>query len=388
MYRLIRGTDCYWAVGQRRVARVPLSGVAADGNLIDREARHLSGADLSPALDPDLYHMTVVVTTACNLACSYCFQNTGPANQLTGRAPARIPAAVVDDDSTAAILAFCRRQMVARDAHKLDLMLFGGEPTLYLAQCLRLLAGARQLGLVHASMISNATRLGPSAAVALERAGLQSVQVTLDGDAAVHDRIRVTPGGRGTFEQIVGNLEQAASRTAIRWLLRVNLTGESIETADALVDRLAARLNPASFDIGFTRVNDAGVGFSDTVEPSSDLAERVSELYFHALSAGFNVRLPKLERCLACGVVGGGTGSVVNADGTLYSCWESVGKADYAVGTISEGYEADDVIRPRWVSCGFEATSGPGAPEFDRFSDTVSAAILDWLYQAGRLARV
>jgi uncharacterized protein len=294
----------------------------------------------------------------------------------------------VDDDSAAAILDFGRRQMAERGADKLDLMLFGGEPTLYLRQCLRLLDGARPLGLVSASMITNGTRLSGAAAMALERAGLRSVQVTLDGDAEVHDRIRVTRGGRGTFDQILGNLQEASERTSLSWLLRVNLTGESIDSAEALVDRLTSRLRPEKFAIDFVRVNDSGVGFDDVVAPSPDLARRITGLYALAMAAGFRFGLPRLKQCLACGVTGGGTGAVVNGDGTLYSCWESVGKPGYDVGSISGGYLDDEVIAPRWVSCGYEATTRHGSPDFDAFGDALNAGLLDLLYADGRLARV
>jgi uncharacterized protein len=385
VFRFIRGADCYWAVGQRRVSRVPLSGVTADGQPTDRALQQIKNARLSPAVDPGLYHMTVVVTTTCNLACSYCFQNTSPADQAHRRPPGRIPAAVVADDSVPAILAFGRRQMAQRGAGRLDLMLFGGEPTLYLDRCLRLLDGARELGLERASMISNATRLGAAAAAALERAGLQSVQVTLDGDAPVHDKLRITPGGRGTFWQILGNVEQAASSTSMQFMLRVNLTAQSIGTAEALVERLAARLDPGRFGISFALVNDSGVGFTETITPSPAVAVRVSELYRQAMSAGFKVSIPRTHQCIACDAVGGGTGAVINADGTLYSCWESAGKEGYEVGTISEGYAADEVVRSRWVSCGFEARSRSDAQDFDDFNDRVSAAILDSLYAAGHM---
>ncbi len=216
-------------------------------------------------------------------------------------------------------------------------------------------------------------------------AGLQSVQVTLDGDASVHDRVRVTPGGRGTFEQILSNIEQAAGCTSLHWQLRVNLTGDSIGTADALIDRLAQRLDPRSFGIAFARVNDSGVGFADTVDVSADLGRRVGELYLRALRAGFGVSLPTLKQCLACDEIGGKTGAVINADGTLYSCWESVGKQGYEVGTLSTGYEPEAVLRPRWVSCGFESTSQPGTPDYAAYHDAVTATILDWLYARGRL---
>jgi uncharacterized protein len=383
----VRGADCYWVRGYQGIYRVPLSAVSASGRLRAGYQEHLSDRDRAPAGQPSWYHMTVVITTRCNLACGYCFQNTEPAPLPVGRAPARIPGAALRDDSTAAILDFCRRQMAERDAERLDLMLFGGEPTLRLDQCLRLLDGARRIGLANAAMISNGTRLGPDAAAALEQAGLRSVQVTLDGDAPVHDSIRTTIGGYGTFFAILRNLEQSAARTTLRWMLRVNLTSQSIGSADALVDRLAERLDPRRFSIGFALVNDSGPGFAGTLPPSPALAEKVGGLYVRALEAGFEVGLPVLSKCLACGEPGGATGSVVNADGTLYSCWESVGKQEYEVGTITTGYAPAEVIRPRWVSCGYGATDRPDSAATRTYRDAVDATILDWLHAAGRLSR-
>jgi uncharacterized protein len=167
----------------------------------------------------------------------------------------------------------------------------------------------------------------------------------------------------------------------------VNLTGRSIRSADALVDRLAKRLDPRRFAIEFSLVIESGPGFTDTLTPSPALARRVGGLYVRALEAGFGAGLPILTKCGACGEFGGATGSVVNADGTLYSCWESAGKQGYEVGTITEGYASAEVIRPRWVSCGYGDTSGPDPVATGAYRDAVDATILDWLYAAGRLGR-
>lgn len=387
MFQLAPSTDCCWVLGYRGVYRVPLDALSASGTLLPGYEKHLRALDQPPDNQPAWYHMTVVITTRCNLACGYCFQNTGPAVSGSSNVPARIPVSTLDDDATAEILEFCRRQMAEREAERLDLMLFGGEPTLRLDQCLRFLQGAGELGLANAKMISNGTRLGPDAAMALEQAGLRSIQITLDGDAPVHDRVRTTLGGAGTFSRIMRNLALASSRTTMRWVLRVNLTRESIDSADALIERLAAQLDPARFAIGFALIHDSSADYSDALAPSSALARRVGDLYLQALEAGFEVSPPLLSKCGACGEFGGATGSVVNADGTLYSCWESIGKPGYEVGQISTGYAAQEVIRPRWVACGYEAASSQGGAPDNAYRRAVDATILDWLYAAGRLSR-
>jgi uncharacterized protein len=292
------------------------------------------------------------------------------------------------------ILQFGARNMADRGAHKLNLVLFGGEPTLYLKQCVNLLDGGQRLGMVSSRMITNGTLLRPKAVAALEQAGLGSVQATLDGDASVHDTLRVTHAGRGTFEQIMRNLEHAASLTDMRWMLTVNLTGHSIDTADALLARLSDELPTSKFYIKFALVFDYGVGFEDGMRPSPELARRVSGLYIAALEQGFRVPPVHLKNCLACDVVGGATGAVINADGTLYSCWGSAGKHGYEVGSIHEGYIGEELLRSRWVSCGFDAatdTRYPNRPAGDHppnvitYWDIIFADILDWAYERDQL---
>jgi uncharacterized protein len=173
----------------------------------------------------------------------------------------------------------------------------------------------------------------------------------------------------------------------MRWALRVNLTGESIGSADALIERLAAQLEPARFTIVFALVLDSSADYSDALIPSPALARQVGDLYVQALEAGFEVSLPVLSKCGACAEFGGATGSVVNADGALYSCWQSIGKEGYEVGQISTGFEPAEVIRPRWVACGYEAAGTTDMTAENAYRRMVDATILDWLYAAGRLGR-
>src|SRR5919107_607560 len=169
MERLIPGATCWWAVGTHRVARLPLDAMDERGRLQPEAASALASARLCQPADPDLYHVTVLITTRCNLGCSYCFQNTDlPQSGLAGPS-VRVPSLVLDDAATDRVMAFARWQMAARGASKLDLVLFGGEPAMYPRACLGLLSAASELGLVRAAMYSNGTLLTPRIAAELAR---------------------------------------------------------------------------------------------------------------------------------------------------------------------------------------------------------------------------
>jgi uncharacterized protein len=384
MERLIPGADCWWAVGTHRVARLPLDAMDARGRLQPEAASVLASAGLCQPADSDLYHVTVLITTRCNLGCSYCFQNTDLPESGPAGPSVRVPSLVLDDAATDRIMAFTRRQMTARGASKLDLVLFGGEPAMYPRACLGLLAAASELGLVRAAMYSNGTLLTPRVAGDFARAGLHQVQVTLDGDQPAHDTYRRTLGGRRTFHRILDNLAAVSAATDLQLTLRVNLTRESIGDAPALVRRLTDRLEPARFGLYFSLVFDPGIGFGESLQPSVALAQRVGGLYRQAVAAGFSVPSPRITPCLACGTFAGETGAVVNADGTLYSCWESAGKQGYDVGTVTDGYLPDEQIRPRWVACGYSSSAPPSGAQ--RFQDALDGILLDLQYDLGRLA--
>jgi uncharacterized protein len=382
--RMVQGESQYWAIGKNLVARVPLSCLGADGRPTAEVTESLTARDNGMSADASVYNLTALVTTRCNLACSYCFQNAALPTAAEGGVPVRIPGSTVDDGSVADILAFTRARMSELDKSSVRLVLFGGEPTMYLDHCLKLLEGCRDIGLAGAAMISNGTLLSAPAAIALENAGLQWVQITFDGDKPEHDRSRITVGGRGTFEQIVGNVAAASERTGLTWQLRVNLSEDSIDGADALIDRLADRLDPGKFVLKFTLVYDVGIGYQKSLRHSTAMAHRVGDLHLRAMDAGFTAAVPRLNACKFCEEVGGTTGAVVNSDGAIYSCYHSAGQPGYDVGSVAAGYHAEPVVASRWVRCGYDSTTDKEAEQ--RQADIVNAAILDRLYAKGMLA--
>lgn len=385
--RVLQGRRNWWFLGPGGgVARLNTGQLTADGALRPGTERRLRERGLLSAPLPRSYALTVLTSTHCNLGCAYCFQNTGQ-DPAGGSRPPRIGQTRLTSQTITSILDFTERQMAAAGLDRLRILLFGGEPLLNPRGCLELLERAADRGLASAWMISNATLLTPALAGRLAGLGLNSVQVTFDGDRVDHDRIRVgRSDGGGTFDAIVRNIVRASEAASIRWILRVNVSQETFQGVDALIGRLAAALDPGRCTLYFAQVGDVGVGYGNDLLHTGELAACFTRWQRRALDLGFTVSRPRAPQpCATCGYGDGRYGAVVSADGTLASCWETAGRDDWEVGTVTGGYLPGTVTRERWVGCEDLYRRDEDKRTLAAFHDTVDAALLDYLDETGRL---
>ncbi|MFB7618821.1 radical SAM protein [Kitasatospora sp. NPDC056181] len=385
--RILRGERNWWFLGPGGgLARLRDGQLTAEGRLRPATERRLREHGLLTTALPRSYSLTVLTSTQCNLGCGYCFQNTGQ-DPDGGSRPPRIARTRLTSRTIGSILDFTDRQMAAAGVEELRVLLFGGEPLLNPRGCLELLERAADHGLASAWMISNATLLTPALAARLADLRLRSVQVSFDGDRPDHDRIRIRRAdGGGTYDTIVRNIVRASDASPLRWTLRVNVSQETHQGVDALIDRLAAELDPERCSLYFAQVGDVGIGYGNDLQHTRDLSARFTRWQRRALDLGFTVTRPQAHRpCVTCGYDDGRFGAVVSADGTLASCWETAGRTDWEVGTISGGYLPGAVTRERWVGCEDLYRRADDRGTLAAFHDTVDAALLDYLDETGRL---
>ncbi|MFH8665626.1 radical SAM protein [Streptomyces anulatus] len=384
--RLLEGKRNWWFLGRGGVVRLGGRHVTPDGALKPDTERRLRERGMFASPPARSYALTVLTSTNCNLGCGYCFQNTAQ-DTTNGSRPPRIARTRLTSETITSILAFTDRQMAAAELDRLRILLFGGEPLLNPRGCLELLERASGIGMTSAWMISNATLLTPRLARQLSGLGLDSVQVTFDGDRADHDRIRVNRADNGgTYDKIVRNIVAASEVTPIRWTLRVNVSQETFDGVDALIDRLAAELDPSRCALYFARVGDVGIGYANDLLHTGELSAHFTRWQRRALELGFTVSRPGARRpCRTCGHTEGRYGAVISADGTLASCWETAGKPDWEVGTAADGYRPADATRDRWISCEDLYRYDEDARVLARFRDDVDATLLDYLDETERL---
>ena len=378
--RLLRGERNWWFLGPGGTARLRDQHLTADGELLPgTEVRLRELGMLSPAPITS-YSLTVLTSTHCNLGCGYCFQNSAQ-DPSGGSRPPRIARSRLTSPTITSILEFTRRRMDEAGLRRLAVLLFGGEPLLNPRGCLELLERAAGIGMSSAWMISNASLLTGTLARQLADLGLGSVQVTFDGDRADHDRIRINRAdGGGTFDKIVRNIVEASQTSPLRWILRVNVSQETFGGVETLVERLAAQLDPARCTLYFARVGDVGIGFANDLLHNGEMAAGFIRWQRRAVDLGFTVNQPAASQlCHTCGYSDGRYGAVVNADGTLSSCWETAGRPEWRVGSIDDGYLSADQTEGRWIGCEDLYRYGEGADTLARFHDSVDAALLDYL---------
>ena len=177
--------------------------------------------------------ITIYPTFTCNLACVYCFEP----QSLTTRRELMSPAMLE---------AMMRAIDVIHEAHGAVeapmVTLFGGEPLLrrksQVALIERLLQSLRARKF-HVGVITNGVEL-PLYCDMLERFGVETVEVTLDGPKVIHDQRRIFRDGRGSFDIVASGID-AILKKHIHTVVRVNVDRQNIDHLPALADYIIGK---------------------------------------------------------------------------------------------------------------------------------------------------
>jgi len=275
--------------------------------------------------DPSSLGLVVAPTLACNMACTYCYENS-----RTGR---------MTDETMDALVGFIEKQ--ARGLKELSLSWYGGEPLLAMdiieALTNRVLPLVEQHGIKYSSMIiTNGYLLDRPTVDRLRELKVYSAQVTLDGPAAIHNRKRPLINGRPSFDTIVRNLAYASTR--IGTSVRVNIDKEfTSETVAQLLDELEAAGLRDRLSVHFALMEPATAVCSNISESCYDTAgfsNVETEFYGLLLERGFRVEklpAPAPAACMAQII----NAHVVDPDGDLYRCFNYVGNKTRACGNVS-----------------------------------------------------
>lgn len=290
----------------------------------------------------DTLLLTISPTVACNLRCGYCFEAAHPARAM--------PKAEQDQ-----LVRFVKRNMAGR--HALAVTWFGGEPTLQVETILslsrRLMQVASFAGAGYsATMVSNGTLIDDDMAKSLAKARVSSVQITMDGVAELHNLLRPSASGRGSYETTLRGVEAAHRHLGVN--LRVNIDRRNASGVTQLLDDLASRA--LMVNLGFVRVEPPAVyqpqnlaSVPDSFLTVPEFAALEVELYEHARSLGFPVGIDfDTSSSTPCAAVKS-SHFAFEPGGRVKRCWADVADDSKVVGSLGDiGLTVNAEADQRW----------------------------------------
>ncbi len=233
------------------------------------------------------------VNTGCTLSCTYCYKE-----DLDTPAAGKRMAFETARDSIELLL------RESPDEPRYNIVFFGGEPLSNLplikdvvAYCeARFAALGKQVDFV---MTTNATLLSNDTIDWLNahRFGLS---ISIDGPRAIHDRNRLTVGGRGTYETVRRKAERLLSRYTARPVgARVTLTHGTVEV-ERIWDHLFNELGFA--EVGFAPVTSGDIStFNLTQDEVNEVfagMKRLGRRYLDEALQGRNIGFSNLHQLI------------------------------------------------------------------------------------------
>ena len=227
---------------------------------------------------------------------------------------------------------------------QLHIAWYGGEPLLQMPTIERIADAAMMLCKKYncnysSMMVSNGYLLTTQTARKLEKYGVQQIQITFDGPPEIHDKIRkLRTGGARTFEHIAGNVKKAAQRTKMSFSLRINVDARNKDDMFQLIDELeraglSGQKNIQLYFAPIEAITESCHCVADTSMQKSEYAKVEYLLYRYAYKKGLT-NLPYPPRfkgaCAATKV----KGFVINPNGDIHKCWDTVTVQDRKVGDI------------------------------------------------------
>jgi uncharacterized protein len=302
--------------------------------------------------------LVLVPSFACNLACTYCYQEPFEP----------VARGLIAPEALDAFFAYVD-QFHASEAPRPYITLFGGEPLVdtpaHRDRVMRILEGARIRGLTVA-VVTNGHDVGGYVHL-LRHAPIREVQVTIDGPRDVHDRRRPHGSGAATFDRVVRGVD-ALLDASMPVNLRVVVDRDNLPALPALArvaeergwldlpeDRFKTQIgrNYELFGCAPRQRRDELLGRVELWTEYVRLADREAVLRrfhrprFHGighLAATGELPAPNFDGCPATKKEW-----AFAPDGGLYGCTATVGHPAHRLGSFYPSVVHDDAAIARWA---------------------------------------
>jgi uncharacterized protein len=277
--------------------------------------------------------LMVVLNLDCNFSCVYCYEGEMKGNLY------------MSDETADQLIDFIRDHFPEKK-NTLVIDFYGGEPLLsiglikYISRALKSFTASREASYGF-TLVTNGSFFTRKVAEELVPLGLQSVKITLDGPAEIHNRYRPFKSGAGSFDTIIRNIKETCALVKVGiggnfekstyekfpllldYLLTEGLTPDRVGMVkcDPVIKTPEADLSLPEYRGGCMSVNEPWIS-----DASAQLREEI-------LKRGYTT-LPLIP--ITC-MVEMTDSYVVNFDGVICKCPGFIGKQGFEVGDLQTG---------------------------------------------------
>lgn len=310
------------------------------------------GAEMRPpARHYPLRNLELILTHACNLACRYCYGSPSPGDN-GGGGPLLYGAKLAHMPEPVALAGVDYLFAHAGNLKHINLIFFGGEPFLNLPVMKKVTAYCREREKttgkkVDLSVVTNGTHLRDDVIRFVNEQRI-SVQISIDGPPAIHDRNRPQRGGAGSYDAMMPGVRALLAARPGRVPARATASAGAMDNLAVLKHLVglgfkSVHVEPSLHDSG------SGTFTPADIEEMLRQEDAVAAFFLERIRAGeyFNyhtlvrhvrdTRVVREKRRFYCGA---GRGLLtLSSEGAFYPCHRFVGNPDYCLGTLEAGID-------------------------------------------------
>lgn len=275
----------------------------------------------------------------CNLRCRYCFADEGAYHSVRE---------FMSEETAKKAIDFLIENSGNRKVLEVDF--FGGEPLMCLDTIKNVVYYAKEKAAARGKKFlftttTNALLLNDEA-IEFFNAEMENVVLSLDGRKQVHDAIRKTVNGKGSYDFVINNIKNfVKSRGDKHYYVRGTFTAKNLDFSKDVLFLADNGFDSISMEPVVTDIDDLAIKEEHIPEILEEY-ERLCDEYLERYARGegfnffhFNVDLeggPCLsKRVSACGA--GNEYFSVAPNGDIYPCHQFVGDEKFKMGNVNGG---------------------------------------------------
>lgn len=287
--------------------------------------------------DKQFQSLYLIVSTACNLDCDYCFYRSSASNSLSHRQNMDLATA------KKALLDFKKiiESNYKGDDYWQQVTFYGGEPLMNKKLLYQAIPFARELFDNSTNLVinTNATLLEKKD-ISLFKNNNVEVQVSLDGDSETHNLHRKTHLGEPTYNIVMDNIKKLLN-SGVKVLPMITATDDNIDNFSERLYSIVKELGINDFAVNVLITN----SFDTSIEYTEKLATEMLKAYLefgniasdYAFVELYNRLLGK-DKTIAKSSCGSSRKITVFPDGKVYACQAMEKVKQNYMSTINDNY--------------------------------------------------